>query len=59
MALDLGHTVDDLGRSQGIADAPAHHRIGLGDAVDDDRLFLDVLAQRGEAPELEVVEEKS
>ncbi len=55
MALDLGHAVDDLGRPGGEADPPAGHRVGLGHPVDDDGLLLDVLAERGEAGELEAV----
>ncbi len=55
VALDLGHAVDDLGRPGGEADPPARHGVGLGHAVDDDGLFPDVLAERGEARELEVV----
>ena len=55
VALDLGHAVDDLGRPGGETDPPAGHRIGLGHAVDDDGLLLDVFAERGEARELEVV----
>ena len=33
LRLDLGHRPDQLGRAAGIADPPAGHGIGLGDAV--------------------------
>ena len=59
VALDLGHAVDDVGRSGGEADPPAGHGVGLRHAVDDDRLLLDILAERGEARELEAVEDEA
>ncbi len=55
VALDLRHAADDLGRAGGEADPPPGHGVGLRDAVDDDGLLLDVLAEGGEARELEVV----
>ena len=49
MALEGGHGLDDVLRASGIADAPAGHGVGLGDAVDDDGLGLHIVAQGGEA----------
>lgn len=49
--LALGHTVDDLRRGRDKADAPAGHRIGLREAVDNDRALLHAW-ERGNAGRL-------
>ena len=55
MALEGGHGLDDLLGAGGVADAPAGHGIGLGNAVDDDGLLLDLRAEGGDAAVLFVV----
>ena len=37
------------------ADAPASHGIGLGDAIDEDRVRLDLVTERGDAGERHAV----
>ena len=55
MALDLGHGAYDFRGSGRVSDAPAGHRVGFGNAIDDDGLFLDVVPERGKADKLEIV----
>ena len=49
MALERGHCLDHALGARGIADAPAGHGVGLGYAVDHDRLRLDRIAKRSHA----------
>ena len=55
MAEVIGHGLGHRRRGQRIADAPAGHGIGLGDAVDEDRVRLDLVTERGDAGKLHAV----
>ena len=48
MALERRHGADDGLGTRGVADAPAGHGVGLGNAVDHDRLRADFVAQRSD-----------
>ena len=51
----VGNDLGDLVVGGHIADPPAGHGVGLGDAVDEQGTLLDLLTQRGKADELGVV----
>ena len=55
--LALHHAVDDPGGTGRVADAPARHGIGLGEAVDDDSTLLHALQSRNGAAGLSGIEE--
>ena len=55
MADVVAHDLGDVFGGQGIADTPAGHGIGLGNAVDENGALLYVLAQRGDGDELPAV----
>ena len=55
MAEVVGHGLGHRRRGQRIADAPSGHGIGLGDAVDEDRVRLDLVTERGDAGKLHAV----
>jgi len=42
LGLHLFHRLDDVGRTAGVADAPAGHGVGFGDAVHDDGAVVQV-----------------
>ena len=55
MAQVVAHHLGQLGVGGAVTDAPAGHGVALGHAVDDDRAVFDVLIQRSEGDELDVV----
>ena len=55
MAEVISHGLCDRRCTQRVADAPAGHGIGLGDAVDEDGVLLDLLAKRRNACECSTV----
>ena len=58
LRLDLGHRADQLGRAAGIADPPAGHGIGLGDAVHGEAAIAQPRLERGGRDELHAVVEE-
>ncbi|MCY1514382.1 hypothetical protein D9M68_489190 [compost metagenome] len=55
LALDHGHSLDQVARATGITDAPAGHGIGLGDTVDRERPVLEPRLKLGRGDEAEAV----
>lgn len=50
LALEPAHRRDDFARSAGEAQTPARHAVRFGEAVDDDRLALQIGRDRYLAP---------
>src|SRR3712207_7701432 len=48
LALQHGHRLDQLARPAGVADAPAGHGVGLGDAVDRERAVVQARLDLGD-----------
>jgi len=55
VGLQVGRGLDDVGRADHPADPPAGHRVGLRDAVEDDRVVGELGAQRRDRAGLDAV----
>jgi len=53
--LEVGRGLDQVGRADHPPDPPARHRVGLGDAVDHDRVVGELGAQHRQRPGLDAV----